>query len=316
MATNPVISVRGLTKSYDGTAVVDGVDLDVVAGECVGILGPNGAGKTTTLEMIEGLRRPDGGTIEVLGHSPWPRDPALLRRIGVQLQTSAFIEHLSAIDQLRTIADLYGVPRTRAEATLELVGLTGSADTDIDDLSGGQHQRLAIGCALVHEPEILFLDEPSTGLDPTARRKLWDLLEQIRATGTTVVLTTHYMEEAEHLCDRVAVMERGRVLALGPPAELVRELDAPTRLLLPPDTLDRDAAEALAGVDAVREEPGALSLETREPARVIGELATIDALVGLQVRSGTLEDVFVALTGRRLHDGADTEAADDGGVRS
>jgi ABC-2 type transport system ATP-binding protein len=289
-------------------AVVDGVDLDVSAGECVGILGPNGAGKTTTLEMIEGLRRPDAGTIDVLGHSPWPRDRTLLRRIGVQLQTSAFIEHLSALDQLHTVAELFGVPRANAESTLELVGLTQSAGTDIDDLSGGQRQRLAIGCALVHEPEVLFLDEPTTGLDPSARRRLWDLLAQVRARGTTIVLTTHYMEEAETLCDRVAVMERGRVLALGPPAELVRTLDAPTRLLLPPDALDHDVAAAMTGVEAVRREPGAMSLETRTPATVIEQLAAADALSGLQVRSGTLEDVFLAMTGRRLDH---SESGDD-----
>jgi ABC-2 type transport system ATP-binding protein len=296
----PVISVQDLRKVYDDVPVVDGVSFSVERGECVGILGPNGAGKTTTLEMIEGIRRPDGGTIEVLGRSPWPRDPALLRLVGVQLQGTAFIEHLSAIEQLRTVTDLYGVERARAEEVLALVSLTDMADKDVDDLSGGQRQRLSIACALVHRPQVLFLDEPSTGLDPAARRQLWEVLGAVRADETTVVLTTHYMEEAEELCDRVAVMERGRVLAMDAPAELVRQLDAPTRLLLPPEALGVDTAASLDGVLAVEHDRGALTLVTREPADVIARLSELDALAGLQVRSGSLEDVFVSLTGRRL----------------
>jgi ABC-2 type transport system ATP-binding protein len=192
----PAIEVTGLRKRYDDLIAVDGVSFRVDHGECFGILGPNGAGKTTTLEMVEGLRRADEGSIEVLGMAPWPRNPALLRRVGVQLQGTAFIEHLSAIEQLRTVTDLYGVERSRAAEVLEQVGLTDTADRDIDDLSGGQRQRLSIACALVHRPEVLFLDEPSAGLDPTARRTLWEVLESVRAEGTTVVLTTHYMDEA------------------------------------------------------------------------------------------------------------------------
>lgn len=296
----PVITVQDLRKVYDDVPVVDGVSFRVERGECVGILGPNGAGKTTTLEMIEGIRRPDGGTVEVLGRSPWPRDPELLRLIGVQLQGTAFIEHLSAIEQLRTVTDLYGVERGRAEEVLALVSLTDMADKDVDDLSGGQRQRLSIACALVHRPQVLFLDEPSTGLDPAARRQLWEVLGVVRADATTVVLTTHYMEEAEELCDRVAVMERGRILAMDAPAELVRQLDAPTRLLLPPEALEADAAARIDEVLAIEHDRGALTLVTREPAQVIARLSELDALVGLQVRSGSLEDVFVSLTGRRL----------------
>jgi ABC-2 type transport system ATP-binding protein len=295
-----VITVQDLRKVYDDVAVVDGVSFDVARGECVGILGPNGAGKTTTLEMVEGIRRPDGGTVDVLGRSPWPRDPKLLRLIGVQLQGTAFIEHLSAIEQLRTVTDLYGVERARAEEVLALVSLTDMADKDVDDLSGGQRQRLSIACALVHRPQVLFLDEPSTGLDPAARRQLWEVLGAVRADATTVVLTTHYMEEAEELCDRVAVMERGRILAMDSPAELVRQLDAPTRLLLAPEALGAEAAARLDGVLAVEEDRGAITLVTRQPAQVIARLSELDALGGLQVRSGSLEDVFVSLTGRRL----------------
>ena len=296
------IEVRDLTKRYDELLAVDRITFRVERGECYGILGPNGAGKTTTLEMVEGLRRPDGGTVEVLGMSPWPRDAALLRRIGVQLQGTAFIEHLSAIEQLRTVTDLYGVPRARAAEVLDQVGLADAADRDIDDLSGGQRQRLSIACALAHRPEVLFLDEPSAGLDPTARRNLWDVLASVRADDTTVVLTTHYMEEAEVLCDRVAVMEGGRILAEDTPAELVRQLDAPTRLLLPPSALTVERAAAIDGVDRADQDTGALTLVTRRPAEVLAELARMEALDGLQVRSGTLEDVFVSLTGRPLVD--------------
>jgi ABC-2 type transport system ATP-binding protein len=318
------IEVDGLTKRYDELTAVDGVSFRVRRGECFGILGPNGAGKTTTLEMVEGLRRADAGTISVLGASPWPRNTALLRRIGVQLQGSAFIEHLSAIEQLRTVTDLYGVDRTRAEEVLAQVGLADAADRDVDELSGGQRQRLSIACALVHRPEVLFLDEPSAGLDPTARRNLWDVLRDVRSDDTTVVLTTHYMEEAEVLCDRVAIMERGRILADDAPAELVRQLDAPTRLLLPPHAMPRDRADALQWVDATLLDAGALTLLTRQPAELLAHLAEMDVLDGLQVRSGTLEDVFVSLTGRGLRDEGDGDGdgssrggpdLDDGGGR-
>jgi ABC-2 type transport system ATP-binding protein len=307
MAT--AIEVRDLTKRYGELVAVAGVSFRVERGECFGILGPNGAGKTTTLEMIEGIRRPDAGTVEVLGASPWPRNPALLRRVGVQLQATAFIEHLSAIEQLRTVTDLYDVPHARAGEVLDQVGLSACADQDVDDLSGGQRQRLSIACALVHSPEVLFLDEPSAGLDPGARRTLWDVLTSVRAQGTTVVLTTHYMDEAEVLCDRVAVMEGGRILAEDSPAELVRELDAPTRLLLPPAALRLEVAREIDGVDDVEQVAGAMTLVTRRPADVLSHLTALEALDGLQVRSGTLEDVFVALTGRTLADpGTDTDA--------
>jgi ABC-2 type transport system ATP-binding protein len=300
------IEARGLHKRYDELVAVDDVSFRVEHGECFGILGPNGAGKTTTLEMVEGLRQPDGGSIDVLGMAPWPRNTALLRRIGVQLQGTAFIEHLSAIEQLRTVTDLYGVPRSRAEEVLDQVGLADTAARDIDDLSGGQRQRLSIACALVHRPEVLFLDEPSAGLDPSARRTLWDVLESVRSDGTTVVLTTHYMDEAEVLCDRVAIMERGRILADDTPDELVRQLDAPTRLLLPPHALAADRAAGIDGVERVDTDGGSLTLVTRQPAEVLGRLADLGALDGLQVRSGTLEDVFISLTGRQLGRGEES----------
>ncbi|SFB96345.1 ABC transporter ATP-binding protein [Streptomyces aidingensis] len=222
--TSAAITAEGLRKRYGDVQAVDGVTFEVRSGEFYGILGPNGAGKTTTLEIIEGLREPDSGTARMLGRPSWPRDRRLLRRIGVQLQASAFFEKLTAREQIRTFASLYGVPAARADAMLETVGLAEKAGVRDDRLSGGQQQRLSIACALVHDPELVFLDEPTTGLDPQARRNLWDLLRAINAEGRTVVLTTHYMDEAEALCDRVAVMDHGKILRVGPPAELIREL--------------------------------------------------------------------------------------------
>ncbi|WP_062204538.1 ABC transporter ATP-binding protein [Streptomyces sp. NBRC 109706] len=218
------ISVEGLRKRYGEVQAVDGVTFEVTEGEFYGILGPNGAGKTTTMELIEGLREPDEGTARLLGVPSWPRDQRLLRRIGVQLQASAFFEKLTAREQIHTFAALYGVSSSRADEMLETVGLTEKADTREDKLSGGQAQRLSIACALVHDPELVFLDEPTTGLDPQARRNLWDLLRGINGAGRTVVLTTHYLDEAEILCDRVAIMDAGRILRVGAPADLVAEL--------------------------------------------------------------------------------------------
>ncbi|MDJ1136610.1 ABC transporter ATP-binding protein [Streptomyces iconiensis] len=222
------IRAEGLRKRYGETQAVDGVSFEVEHGEFYGILGPNGAGKTTTMEIVEGLREPDEGTAQILGLPSWPRDRGLLRRIGVQLQASAFFERLTAREQIHTFAALYDIPASRADNMLETVGLTDKAGTREDKLSGGQAQRLSIACALVHDPELVFLDEPTTGLDPQARRNLWDLLRKINSEGRTVVLTTHYMDEAETLCDRVAVMDNGKVLRVGPPQDLVQELGVST----------------------------------------------------------------------------------------
>ena len=291
------IEVRDLAISYGEVRAVDGVTLDIEEGEFFGILGPNGAGKTTTLELIEGLRRPDRGEVRVLGRSPWPRNPDLLPRIGVQLQTSAYFERLTAREQIRTFAALYGVPAGRADDWLDRVGLADKADARTEDLSGGQAQRLAIACALVHEPELVFLDEPTAALDPQARRNLWDLLSGLNESGRTVVLTTHYMDEAEALCDRVAIMDHGRILQMDTPAALIRGLDAPVHISVG-SALPADEARSLPGVEHVATEEGTVTLTTRAPAPVLSALAARDALSGLQVRGATLEDVFLHLTGR------------------
>jgi len=293
------IRTAALRKSYGSTVAVDDVSFEVRAGEFYGILGPNGAGKTTTLEIVEGLRRPDSGTVELLGSPPWGREAALVRRIGVQFQASAFFERLTAREQLRTFASLYGLGHEPADPWLERVGLDGKAGTLTQDLSGGQQQRLAIACALVHEPELVFLDEPTAALDPQARRNLWDLLRSLNEAGRTVVLTTHHMDEAEVLCDRVAIMDRGRILVDDRPAALVRDLDAPVRVQLAPGRVDAATAAALPGVERVLDDSGAgLTLITRTPSAVLSRLAELQALEGLQVRGATLEDVFLHLTGR------------------
>jgi ABC-2 type transport system ATP-binding protein len=291
------ISVRGLRKSYGSVTAVNDVSFDVEPGEFFGILGPNGAGKTTTLEMIEGLREPDDGELTVLGVPPWPRNPALLPRIGVQLQASSFFERLTAREQIRTFASLYGVGVRRADQMLDTVGLSEHGDVRAEKLSGGQAQRLSIACALVHDPELVFMDEPTGALDPQARRNLWDLLRQINADGRTVVLTTHHMDEAETLCDRVAIMDHGQILQLGPPATLVRGVDSPVRISVESGQLTAAEAELL-GEGPITDDGVSLTIATRDPAAVLAGLAGKDALAGLRVQGATLEDVFLELTGR------------------
>jgi ABC-2 type transport system ATP-binding protein len=256
--------------------LLDAVSWRVDEGDRWVILGPNGAGKTTLLEMIEGLRRPVAGSATVLGEPVWPRNAGLLPRIGVQLQASSFFERLTAREQIHTFAALYGVRAGHADDWLERVGLVEKADSRVEDLSGGQVQRLSIACALVHDPEVVFLDEPTAALDPQARRNLWELLSGLNDSGRTVVLTTHYMDEAEELCDRVAVMDHGRILELDTPAALIRGLDAPTRITLADGEV----------------------VTTRDPATELARLAEAGRLDGVRVQTGTLEDVFLHLTGR------------------
>ena len=236
------IEVDGLEKRYGDVHAVQGVSFAVARGETFGILGPNGAGKTTTLEMIEGLTRPDAGSIEILGQPVWPNPTRVQGRIGVQLQKNAMFENLTAAELLDLFAKFYGVPlEGRAPRLLALVGLDEKADAQARQLSGGQQQRLAIALALVHDPEIVFLDEPTTGLDPQARRNLWDVIRAVAAENRTVVLTTHYLDEAETLCDRVAIMDGGRIIALDSPQALIDGLRGRSRVIFEGDGLDEDA---------------------------------------------------------------------------
>jgi ABC-2 type transport system ATP-binding protein len=285
------ISVAGLTKRYGGHTAVDCVTFEVMRGESFGILGPNGAGKTTTLEMIEGLRKPDGGEITLLGDPVWPDPRRIQGRIGVQLQTTALFDMLTARELLELFARFYLRPdfEERARISLELVGLEAKADDYAKRLSGGQQQRLAIALALVHDPDIVFLDEPTTGLDPQARRNLWDVIRSINGEqGKTVVLTTHYLEEAEQLCHRVAIMDEARLVALDTPAGLIAALDADARVSYTDDSGDHTVYV---------KDAQATVLEVLERGRAGGEPIT-----NLAVKGADLEDVFMQLTGREYRE--------------
>jgi ABC-2 type transport system ATP-binding protein len=285
------ITVSGLTKRYGDHLAVDAVSFEVRDGESFGILGPNGAGKTTTLEMIEGLRKPDGGDVTVLGRPVWPDPRDIQSSIGVQLQSTALFDKLSARELLELFAQFYG--RTdgteRTAYALQLVGLESKAESQAEEMSGGQKQRLAIALALVHDPEVVFLDEPTTGLDPQARRNLWDVIRAINGEGgKTVVLTTHYLEEAEELCDRVAIMDHAKVIALDTPAGLIASLGADVRI-----------SYAEGGEEKVvyAHDAQAAVLEILQRAR------DQDAVIGdLSVRGPSLEDVFLNLTGRAFRE--------------
>ncbi|HET6439443.1 MAG TPA: ABC transporter ATP-binding protein [Anaeromyxobacter sp.] len=303
------IRCRGLVKRYPPDVLaVDGLDLEVRRGECFGLLGPNGAGKTTTVEILEGLLEPTAGQIEVLGRR-WSDDPAALRaRLGITLQETRLPERLTVVEILRLFRSFYRVGRT-VEAVLSLVGLTDKRDARYERLSGGQKQRLAVACALVSEPELLFLDEPTTGLDPQSRRQLWEVVEQTRQQGHSVLLTTHYMDEAERLCDRVAIVDHGKVIALGTPRELVARVvgQEVVEFEAPQDGVDQAALEALPGVEAARQDGQGWSitvsgLHVAVPALLDHLQGRGIALTALTTHRASLEDVFVTLTGRRLRD--------------
>ncbi|MEU9734371.1 ABC transporter ATP-binding protein [Streptomyces sp. NPDC048002] len=297
---NPVadaaLDVEGVTKRYGARRALDGVSLRIGRGEFFGVLGPNGAGKTTLLEIMEGLRRADSGGVRVLGNAPWPRNVDLLPRIGVQTQSSAFFVRQKAHEHLATVAALYRADRSAVARTLETVGLTDQRDTRVENLSGGQRQRLAIASALVHDPELIFLDEPTAALDPQARRDLWDVLRGLKAAGRTIVYTTHHLDEAEALCDRVAILVEGRVAALDTPRGLVAAAGAPTSVLLPPDRMTAAEAAALPGVDRAELRGGSLVLETRRSGPLLSALDAAGGLDGVQTRTASLEDVYLQLT--------------------
>ena len=291
------VELDGVAKSYGEVRALDGVSLSVRQGEFFGILGPNGAGKTTLIEIVEGMRKADAGTVTVFGQSPWPRNIALLRRIGVQTQSSAFFTRLTAWEHLETVAALHGLGKDAARRAIDMVGLADKERSRVDDLSGGQRQRLALATALVHEPDLIFLDEPTAALDPEARRSLWDVLRALRGQGRTIVYTTHYLDEAEALCDRVAIIAGGRVVALDTPTALIRSLSAPARLLVPADRITPDQARAIDGVERVLVEGGEVVIETHAANRVlvaVGEFVDMDAV---QTRTATLEDAYLRLTG-------------------
>jgi ABC-2 type transport system ATP-binding protein len=314
-ATMPVESAvrcRGLIKRYGEVMALAGLGLDVRRGECFGMLGPNGAGKTTTVEIFEGLRVPDEGEVEVLGDR-WSGDGLALRaRLGIQLQETKFPEKLRVAEVVKLFRSFYPSGLNVSDV-LGLVGLVDKAGAQVRTLSGGQKQRLSLGCALVGDPELLFLDEPTTGLDPQSRRQTWEIVEGLKARGRTVLLTTHYMEEAARLCDRVAVVDHGKVIALGTPRELIASLGAEHVVEFSVDekgsgSLMEGTLRSLPTVEGVTRDQGVWRLTVREVHRAVPALLEVLAAGGaepthLTTHHATLEDVFMGLTGRRLRDG-------------
>jgi ABC-2 type transport system ATP-binding protein len=310
-AHSSALRCRGLIKRYGDVAAVAGLDLEVRSGECFGLLGPNGAGKTTTVEIFEGLREPDAGEVEVLGDR-WRGDGLALRsRLGIQLQETKFPDKLRVSEVLTLFRSFYPRGVDVAEV-LTLVGLDEKAGAYVRTLSGGQKQRLSLGAALVGDPELLFLDEPTTGLDPQSRRQTWEIVEGLKSRGRTVLLTTHYMEEAARLCDRVAVIDHGKVIALGTPRELIASLGAEHVIeFAVADTaaaaLNEGALRALPTAEEVARDGVAWRLTVREVHRAVPALLAALSERGIEptqltTHHATLEDVFMSLTGRRLRD--------------
>jgi ABC-2 type transport system ATP-binding protein len=309
----PALFISGLRKAFADTVAVDGIDLEVLRGECFGLLGPNGAGKTTTIEICEGLTTPDAGTVRLLGLS-WQTSAGELRqRIGVQLQETQFPEKLKVDETLRLFRSFYRRGMSVDEA-VRMAQLEDKRHARVGTMSGGQKQRLAMACALVGDPELLFLDEPTTGLDPQARRHVWDLVDHLRNAGRTIILTTHYMEEAERLCDRVAIMDHGRIIALGTPQQLIASVGgdhivefAVTTHDSDKDPVDGAILKAIPGIQSHRVDAGLHQLSVGELHTTVPRIFSALAGMGLhpsefRTHSATLEDVFVGLTGRNLRD--------------
>jgi ABC-2 type transport system ATP-binding protein len=305
------IHCRNLTKRYEGKPPVDavrGLDLDVEQGECFGLLGPNGAGKTTTIEITEGLLDATSGEVEVLGYRWGKHDDEIRQRIGISLQETRLSEKLTVRETLTLFRSFY-LRGVEPDEVMARVSLEDKAKSWVRNLSGGQKQRLAVACALVGDPELLFLDEPTTGLDPQSRRQLWEIIRVFRETGRTVLLTTHYMDEAERLCDRVAIVDAGKVIALGTPRELIESLGGEHVIEFGVEcgaaAVPAERFTDLAAVSSARCENGQICLSVREPHVVLPALlARLEQmncrLTGLTTRQASLEDVFVKLAGRHL----------------
>jgi ABC-2 type transport system ATP-binding protein len=307
MMPDAVLRVTNLRKEYKDVVAVNGLDLEVRRGECFGLLGPNGAGKTTTIEICEGLTAADSGDVELLGMR-WTTDAHELRqRLGIQLQETQLSEKLTVLETLRLFRSFFRKGPAPDEV-IGLVQLEEKQNSRVGGLSGGQKQRLAMACALVGDPDFLFLDEPTTGLDPQARRQLWDLIERFKLAGRSILLTTHYMDEAERLCDRVAIMDHGKTIALGTPRELIASIGVEHMVEFSSGASpDVAALQKLDGVREVRTENGSVQLQVSELHRAVPSLLEELTRQGvplteLRTHSATLEDVFVALTGRHLRD--------------
>jgi len=302
-----IISCRNLRKYFADVKAVDGLDLFVENGECFGLLGPNGAGKTTTIEILEGLTTPDSGDVEILGLT-WKKNERELReRIGISLQETQLSEKLTVFETLRLFRSFYR-DGADPEDLLRELSLDEKHDARVGKLSGGQKQRLAVACALVGNPDVLFLDEPTTGLDPQSRLQLWDIVQRFRQKGGTVLLTTHYMEEAERLCDRVAIVDHGHLIALGTPADLIAKLEARNVIEFTSEPqLEQAVVESIASCAGVTPHNEGWLLRVHSLAEAVPQLiATVEKqgakLVSLSTHEATLEDLFVSLTGRELRD--------------
>lgn len=297
-----VISIKQLVKQYPNVTAVNGVNLEIQKGEIFGLLGPNGAGKTTTLEILEGITKPSSGEVEVLGMSVAQHTKEIKKRIGVQLQSSEYLPNLTLVELINLFASLYSV-EVNPKEILAFVDLEEKASSYVKELSGGQKQRFTIATSLVHKPEIIFLDEPTTGLDPGARRKLWALIQKINESGTTVVLTTHYMEEAEILCNRIAIMDNGKILTVNEPQKLIEDLAHTTQIsFLIHKEIEEGIFKGLPGVEKVYSSFPKVILE-------IGNLDNISSIInalkekqihfaGFTVKTASLEDVYLDLTGQ------------------
>jgi ABC-2 type transport system ATP-binding protein len=310
---NSPLLLHGVRKTYADVVAVAGLDLEVARGECFGLLGPNGAGKTTTIEICEGLTAPDEGKVELLGLDWRTGADELRQRIGIQLQEAQFPEKLTVEETLRLFRSFFR-RGTTVEESIRTAQLEEKRSSRVGVLSGGQKQRLAMACALVGDPELLFLDEPTTGLDPQARRHLWDLVDGFKQSGRTIILTTHYMEEAERLCDRVAIMDHGRIIALGTPQQLIASVGGEHIVEFAiaggeaqSGTLDTELLTAIPGVQSYRMDAGLHQLSVRELHTTVPRIFAALTEQGLNLsefrtHSATLEDVFVGLTGRNLRD--------------
>lgn len=308
MSVDNAVVVQNLTKRYGPITAVDDVSFAIRKGEIFGLLGPNGAGKTTTVEAIEGLRKPDKGSIHVCGIDALKQPGRIKEIIGVQLQSTTLYDKI----RVKEAIDLFGSYYRKSipsSVILERVSLVDKKDSLVMNLSGGLKQRLAMALALVNDPEVLFLDEPTTGLDPQARRNVWTIIENLKREGKTIVLTTHYMEEAERLCDKVGIIDQGRIIGMDSPANLVANsgLESTVEFRSAPGQSGR-LFQALTGLAGIRrQDDGSFSLQTKEPSRAILDIARVSAETGISlksitIREATLEDVFLSLTGKTLRD--------------
>ena len=299
------VEVKNLTKRYGDLIAVNEVDFNIEKGEIFGLLGPNGAGKTTTIEMIEGLRQPDNGTISVCGIDARKERDKIKEIIGVQLQSTTIYDKIR-VDEVIDLFRGYYQKTLDTNEILDMVSLNEKKNSYVSTLSGGQKQRVALALALVNDPEIIFLDEPTTGLDPQARRNVWDIVEDLGSKGKTVVLTTHYMEEAERLCNRLGIIDHGTIIALDTTRELIAKQNLDSAIeFTSSNGVSGDAFEKIDGVNKVTQDGREFVIQTTASSRVLGELSRISeengfSLENITVRKATLEDVFLALTGRKL----------------